>query len=221
VFDLLTRLGVKCWMDINGGMSSDIYDSMAEGVSSSSAVVCFMCQKYQESSNCMLEAKFAKQQGIEMVPVLMEGGGWRASGWLGLLTAGSLWVPLYEDASFAENVRQLHGQIVKVVGAGLAEELEELSEDAVASPSEAKEELARLREDLDSKAEAVTPGAGKPGLADPSQPAIIPAGVPKLPAKFQSTDPIRELIRLVLSTEASDVAMPRVGWWGMGGIGAF
>ena len=153
-----------------------------------------------------------------MVPVLMEGGGWRAGGWLGLLTAGSLWVPLFEDANFAENVRQLHGQIVKVVGAGLAEELEEVSE-AVASPSEAIEELERLREDLDSKMEAVASGGGKTGLADPSQPAIIPAGVPKLPAKFQPTQPIKELIRLVLSTEASDMAMPRVGWWGMGGIG--
>ena len=24
--------GVKCWLDIDGGMSRDIYDSMAEGV---------------------------------------------------------------------------------------------------------------------------------------------------------------------------------------------
>jgi hypothetical protein len=30
-YDLLTKLGVPCWMDITGGMGSDIYDSMAEG----------------------------------------------------------------------------------------------------------------------------------------------------------------------------------------------
>lgn len=34
VHDLLTKLGVTCWMDISGGMFDDIYDSMAEGVSS-------------------------------------------------------------------------------------------------------------------------------------------------------------------------------------------
>ena len=73
--DILTRLGIKCWMDIHGGMSSDIYDSMAEGVTNASAVVCFMSQKYQSSENCMLELKFAKQTGVEIVPVMMEGGG--------------------------------------------------------------------------------------------------------------------------------------------------
>jgi hypothetical protein len=34
VHDQLTKLGVTCWMDISGGKVDDIYDSMAEGVSS-------------------------------------------------------------------------------------------------------------------------------------------------------------------------------------------
>ena len=55
-------------------------------------------------------------------------------------------------------------------------------------------------------------------LADPSQPAMIPAGVPKLPEKFQTTEQISELTQLVLSTSAANLAMPRVGFWGMGGI---
>ena len=99
-------------MDISGGMGTDVYESMAEGVSNASVVVCFMSQQYQESPNCMLELKFAKQSGIEVVPVVMEGGGWKASGWLGLVTAGSLWTPLYEAADFEENVRQLQGQLL-------------------------------------------------------------------------------------------------------------
>ena len=44
-------------MDINGGMSTDVYDSMAEGVSNAAVIVVFMSQKYQESANCMLELK--------------------------------------------------------------------------------------------------------------------------------------------------------------------
>eukprot|EP01046_Picozoa_sp_COSAG06_P063118 COSAG06_NODE_14526_length_1149_cov_3.281905_1_plen_383_part_11 len=96
VYDMLTRLGITCWMDIRSGMGADIYEGMANAVSNASVVVCFMSEKYQESANCMLEVKFAKQSGVGMIPVMMEGGGWRPSGWLGLITAGSLWVRLSE-----------------------------------------------------------------------------------------------------------------------------
>ena len=54
-------------------------------------------------------------------------------------------------------------------------------------------------------------------MADVTQPATIPAGVPKLPSRFQSTEQIRELTRIVLSTSAHDMAMARVGFFGMGG----
>eukprot|EP01051_Picozoa_sp_SAG22_P004184 SAG22_NODE_218_length_14885_cov_24.733699_5_plen_1447_part_00 len=213
----LSRLGVKCWMDISGGMGSDIYDSMAQGVSSASVVVCFMSQKYQDSANCTLEAKFAKQSGIEIIPVIMEGGGWQASGWLGLLTAGALWVPLHEEADFEQNVRQLHTQLLKTIGSSAAFAAEDGDTvAAVASSTEAIEELERLREEQAAPSSQSTVSAA---LADPSQPANIPAGVPKLPVRFQATEQIRELTRLVLSESRSDMAMPRVGFYGMGGIG--
>ena len=214
VHDTLTKLGVKCWMDISGGMGQDIYESMAEGVSNASAVVCFMSQKYSESDNCKLEAKYAKQCGIEMIPMMVEGDGWRPSGWLGVIMAGALWTRLSDESQFEENVRQLHGQIQKVVGAVIPEGLD-VTDESAATTYEAKEELERLRDDLVSKETShITPV-----LADPSQPATIPAGVPKLPSKFQSTEQIAELSRLVMSMSASDMAMPRVGFWGMGGIG--
>ena len=54
----LAAEGVPCWMDIDGGMKSDIFDSMAEGVSNAACVICFMSQKYQDSDNCALELKF-------------------------------------------------------------------------------------------------------------------------------------------------------------------
>eukprot|EP01046_Picozoa_sp_COSAG06_P014490 COSAG06_NODE_900_length_11658_cov_9.850852_4_plen_1819_part_00 len=216
VYGMLTKLGITCWMDVQSGMGADIYDGMADAVSNACVVVCFMSEKYQQSENCMLELKFAKQSGVGMIPVMMEGGGWRPSGWLGLITAGSLWVRLSDGSQFEDNVRQLHGQIQGMVGA--AAEIEEASDDeGVATASEAKEELERLREDLVVKTDSQSAVAAV--LADPSQPATIPAGVPKLPARFQSTEQIAELTRLVLSTSASDMRMPRVGFWGMGGIG--
>eukprot|EP01043_Picozoa_sp_COSAG02_P069910 COSAG02_NODE_12180_length_1583_cov_736.616577_1_plen_216_part_10 len=63
VYDMLTRLGVPCWMDVKSGMGGDIYEGMANAVSNACVVVCFMSEKYQQSANCMLEVKFAKQSG--------------------------------------------------------------------------------------------------------------------------------------------------------------
>ena len=134
-----------------GGMAGDIYGSMAEGVSNASVVVCFLSQKYQESENCRLELQFAKQSGVPVLPVMVEGSGWRASGWLGLLTAGSLWTRLQDDSSFEENIRAVQGQIHQVIG-DMQHDDEGLDEVEV-SPGEAKEELDRLRDDLVSKTE--------------------------------------------------------------------
>ena len=47
--ETLTKLGVPCWMVIDGGMQQDIYESMAEGVERAACVVCFLSQKYQDS----------------------------------------------------------------------------------------------------------------------------------------------------------------------------
>eukprot|EP01052_Picozoa_sp_SAG31_P019381 SAG31_NODE_1409_length_8471_cov_12.764931_4_plen_181_part_00 len=142
--------------------------------------------------------------------VMMEGDGWRPSGWLALITAGALWVRLSDESEFEQNIRQLHGQIQKTAGATVPDELEEGADEVMATATEAKEELQRLRDDLTARADA----ANAPMLADPSQPATIPAGVPKLPPRFQTTEQIQELTRLVLSTAASDMAMPRVGFHG-------
>lgn len=146
--------------------------TVAEGVTNASAVVCFMSHKYQESENCRLELQFAKQTGIGIIPVMMEGGGWRASGWLGIVTAGCLWTRLSDDTDFDAAVRQLYGQIQSTIGDGVIVEGDELA-DSETSTSEAKEELERLRDDL------VRPDANmanKIVLADPSQPATLPAG---------------------------------------------
>jgi hypothetical protein len=65
-----------------------IYNSMASGVSNAACVVAFLSQRYEDSDYCAMELKFAKNQAVPIVPVLIQGGGWRPSGWLGLLLAG-------------------------------------------------------------------------------------------------------------------------------------
>merc|ERR1712097_80157 len=89
---------------------------MAAGVENAACVVCFLSQKYQESENCKLELKFAKQSGVPIVPVMAESTkGWRASGWLGIVVAGALWTPLRSDGEFESNVRSLVEQIKSAV----------------------------------------------------------------------------------------------------------
>eukprot|EP01052_Picozoa_sp_SAG31_P018719 SAG31_NODE_1338_length_8731_cov_14.189643_1_plen_1748_part_10 len=225
--ETLTRLGVPCWMDIDGGMQQDIYESMAAGVENAACVVCFLSQKYQESENCKLECKFAKQSGVPIVPVMVESTrGWRPSGWLGIVVAGALWTSLRDESEMESGIRSLVGQIKGAVagsGGGFSDHEEGDDEEPDDGPGvdtgmEVRAELERLRAQL-----AVYDAAGSGGstaiLADPSQPAMIPAGVPKLPEKFQTTQQIGELTQLVLSASEADLAMPRVGFWGMGGIG--
>ena len=69
---MLNERNIKCWMDIDGGMKSDIYDSMAEGLQGAACLLCFMSQAYQDSANCKLELKFAQQSGVPIIPVMMQ-----------------------------------------------------------------------------------------------------------------------------------------------------
>ena len=55
---------------------------MAEGVANSAAVVSFLTPEYEESENCKLELKYAKQLSKPIVPVIFKGNGWRATGWV-------------------------------------------------------------------------------------------------------------------------------------------
>ena len=58
---------------------------MSEGVQGAAVVLCFMSSAYQDSENCRLELKFAKQSGVPVIPIMLEdpASGWRATGWLG------------------------------------------------------------------------------------------------------------------------------------------
>ena len=65
-----------------------------------------MSQAYQDSANCKLELKFAQQSGKAIVPVLIEAG-YTRRGWLGIITAGALYIELHDQTDFASNVNKL------------------------------------------------------------------------------------------------------------------
>eukprot|EP01051_Picozoa_sp_SAG22_P004563 SAG22_NODE_247_length_13918_cov_7.885375_7_plen_1317_part_00 len=192
--------GIKTWMDITGGMGSDIYQSMADGVQNAAVVLAFMTQRYQESDNCKLELKFAKQSGIPVIPIMLEDGGWKPTDWLGIVTAGSVWTPLYDDEDYDAGVAKLTAMIKRVV-----QDADELAYDVgndvgTVSKDELQDELQRLRAEIMESAPGNNP---KAGAANNEQSAAqdaeaeaawqrdgaeVPRGVPTLPANFVSAN---------------------------------
>ena len=78
----LMQRGLSCWMDIDGEHgSTDIYEMMAAGVENAAVVLAFMNPEYQNSENCQLELKFAKQSGLPIVPIMTNvDATWKATG---------------------------------------------------------------------------------------------------------------------------------------------
>eukprot|EP01052_Picozoa_sp_SAG31_P067977 SAG31_NODE_26786_length_436_cov_1.537092_1_plen_122_part_01 len=98
-------------------MKKDLFESMAEGVEGAACVVAFLTQQYQDSTNCKLELKFARQSGIPIIPVLLQGDGWRPTGWLGIVVAGAIWQTLDDNKEylFEQSILGLVTQIKSTV----------------------------------------------------------------------------------------------------------
>lgn len=152
---------------------------------------------------------------MPIIPVMMEGDGWRASGWLGLLTAGALWTRLHDESTFDDSVQAVHGQIQQIFESDAVEDEAVESVDDEMLSTEATEELTRLRDDLKVSSQTRAGLSAAVTVFDPSQPAPLSAGVPKLPPQFHATEHIEELIQLVLSTSEHGLAKSRVGFFGM------
>jgi hypothetical protein len=221
--DALQARGVQCWMDIAAGMQADLYDSMAAGVQGACVVLCFMTEKYQESDNCKLELQFAKQTGTPIVPVMMENPdrGWSASGWLGIITAGALWQPLFDDAQFAAGIDGVVCQIQKVVQCPAADDgnstgahsVRESAEDEVLfSLAEMRAELDRLRSEATTPTAVPTHGSGATSRAAGAL-CVLPAAVPCVPPSMRVSAQMRVLVNTLIAPEAK----LRVGFHGMGG----
>ena len=130
VYNALTKLGVDCFTLDAGGtpgvnhLGSPVGANGAMcggGLPAHAAVICFMSQEYQDSAACKLELEKAMQSEsahwqhqVEIIPVAMQGGGWRADGWLRALTGGVLWAQLHSEDHFEENLRRLHRHTKKV-----------------------------------------------------------------------------------------------------------
>ena len=187
--------------------------------------VCFMSAAYQSSANCRLECKFAAQNGLPFVCVMVDPDpAWRASGWLGIVTAGCLWLNLDDEgspSSFDASIDRVVSQIKQLVATVSQDDDEEAmaadtqQSDSSARVEDLKEELTRLRQDLDtSQSRDKSVKASAPGaLAD------IPSLVPTLPRDFRETSAIQQLRDMLLGGGLAGAA--KVGFFGMGVSAAF
>jgi hypothetical protein len=215
VRQVLTQKKIKTWMDIDGGMEVDLYDSMARGVSNAACVVCFMTQQYEDSANCKMELKFAKDKNVPIIPVMYQGGGWRAGGWLGLITSGALWVAMNDTTPFDESVEMLTLQIEKASGGALGLSDTPASEavlSAPATPVVATESPASLM---------ASDSGSLPELA------LLPADCPHLSENTRVVTEMYTLKELLLTgggeakslEVSSQKRSSKVGAYGMGGVG--
>ena len=97
----LNERDYSVWIDIEKMQGSTV-EAMSAAVEDA-AVMCYgISQAYKESANCRLEAQYAYQQKLDMVPLMMEEG-YSANGWLGMLLGVRLWYGFYGTVLRTDN----------------------------------------------------------------------------------------------------------------------
>eukprot|EP01050_Picozoa_sp_SAG11_P004087 SAG11_NODE_252_length_11593_cov_7.436663_5_plen_179_part_00 len=73
VVEALQLRGYDVWVDVQQ-MSGSTVDAMALAVENASVVLICISRSYKESSNCRLEANYALQREVGIVPLMLEEG---------------------------------------------------------------------------------------------------------------------------------------------------
>lgn len=112
VHDRLDELGFDVWMDIEGGMSGNINEAMAEAVEGAHVVCPFLTEKYAKSKNCKKELNYTDSLDKEIVPCMADK--FKPSGWLGLITAGMLWMDFRNPDNIDNSIESLIKELREV-----------------------------------------------------------------------------------------------------------
>ncbi|XP_030208076.1 uncharacterized protein LOC115540710 [Gadus morhua] len=140
IHDRLIEHGLPVWMDIEGGVTGNINDAMAAGVEEAAVICPIMTPAYQASRNCKRELSYADSREVLTVPVMLAQD-WEASEWLGLVTAGLLWVDFRnaetDDEHFESCVQSLQAEIMYNAGHLLV--VPEVPEDVTGDEPEPRE----------------------------------------------------------------------------------
>ena len=131
---------------------------------------------------------------------------WQASEWLGLVTAGSLWVPLHDPSTRDQGMQSVIEQI-KLAVPTIAKEV--LQDSGVASTSAESEDVHALSSELEALrkelAQAVTQSLNKNTDVDEAsteaQLAAVPAMVPALSLNCRPTPDMEKLKAMLISAD--------------------
>ncbi|CAF3822688.1 unnamed protein product [Rotaria magnacalcarata] len=128
IYKVLRSRNLPVWMDIHGGIGFNLFQSMADGVENAAVVCCFMTPKYQNSRNCEKELLYAERRRVSIIPCRLTRD-WEPSTWLGLITAGLVWVDFREatEMNIDLKIDRLIDQIRIVTGKKLKCFLQETS----------------------------------------------------------------------------------------------
>lgn len=90
----LLERGYSTWFDLTN-MNGSTMDAMSEAVEGAEVMLYGVSLAYKESTNCRLEANYGHQQGLEMIPLMMQEN-FKPNGWLGLLMGTRVWYPFWD-----------------------------------------------------------------------------------------------------------------------------
>ena len=159
----------------------------------------------------------------------MQGGGWSASEWLGIITAGSLWTPLHNESTKQQNLQAVVDQIKATVPTtALAAGDSMMSPRSTVVSSGESEEVSALRSELDGLrvelAKAATQRASTDDMAADGSTsdvlAPVPGEVPPLSLNCRPTPDMEKLKAMLISssddsTMAVTATKSKVGALGM------
>ena len=116
-------------------MSGSTFEAMADAIDGASVVLYAISEEYKNSSNCRLEAMYAHQRGVPMVPLMLQDQ-YKAAGWLGMLLGTHLWYPVFgetpeKDEPFCTTAERIVAKIAACTGSSPAPSSERRSETAV------------------------------------------------------------------------------------------
>jgi hypothetical protein len=156
-----------------------------------------------------------------IVPVKMQGAQWKATEWLGAVTAGLLYTPMHDQTTMQSNLPGLLEQVKGAVGQTVAVTSDVKSPRAaslarMSSTADGigeSEEMEALRSELDNLrqdlAKAVT-HSQRQAVAEGSSTGLdkvlapVPAEVPQLSLNVRPTDDMEKLKRMLLSAKSDD-----------------
>jgi hypothetical protein len=111
----LQKRGYTTWFDMDC-MKGSTMDAMSDAVDHAAAMLFAVSLSYKESANCRLEANYAHQQKLEMIPLMMQDS-YAPKGWLGLLLGTRLHYQFYDAASLdAQQFEERIDAVVRELG---------------------------------------------------------------------------------------------------------